>query len=119
MTWLPSGPQTEFLHPVCLWPLSASLQVIRPETCLPCGKRIRFGKMALKCRNCRAAIHPECKLKFTDGCSATAPAGSLAQQVPPECFKAHSDVIKPHADKGHGGGGEAPQYCNSSFSIRF
>ncbi|MEQ2186091.1 hypothetical protein GOODEAATRI_025036, partial [Goodea atripinnis] len=27
--------------------------VIRPETCVPCGKRIRFGKMAVKCRNCR------------------------------------------------------------------
>ncbi|XP_038592285.1 rac GTPase-activating protein 1-like isoform X2 [Micropterus salmoides] len=63
-----------------------SKTVIRPETCLPCGKRIRFGKMALKCRNCRAAIHPECKLKFTDGCSATAPAGSLAQQNSLEAF---------------------------------
>ncbi|XP_008546525.1 rac GTPase-activating protein 1 [Microplitis demolitor] len=35
--------------------------VIKPETCSPCGKRIRFGKMALKCRDCRAVAHSECK----------------------------------------------------------
>lgn len=35
--------------------------VIKPETCSPCGKRIRFGKLALKCRDCRAVAHNECK----------------------------------------------------------
>ncbi|XP_019115359.1 rac GTPase-activating protein 1 isoform X3 [Larimichthys crocea] len=57
-----------------------SKTVIRPETCSPCGKRIRFGKMAVKCRNCRAVAHPECKQKFTDGCSTAATAGGSAQQ---------------------------------------
>ncbi|KAM8728939.1 rac GTPase-activating protein 1 isoform 2-T2 [Acanthopagrus schlegelii] len=56
-----------------------SKTVIRPETCSPCGKRIRFGKMAVKCRNCRVVAHPECKQKFTGGCS-TIPTGSSAQQ---------------------------------------
>ncbi|XP_023276283.1 rac GTPase-activating protein 1-like [Seriola lalandi dorsalis] len=54
-----------------------SKTVIRPEMCLPCGKRIRFGKMAVKCRNCRVVAHPECKQKFTDGCSAST-TGSAA-----------------------------------------
>uniref|UniRef100_A0A3B4UR88 Si:ch1073-416j23.1 n=1 Tax=Seriola dumerili TaxID=41447 RepID=A0A3B4UR88_SERDU len=54
-----------------------SKTVIRPEMCLPCGKRIRFGKMAVKCRNCRVVAHPECKQKFTDGCSAST-TGSTA-----------------------------------------
>ncbi|XP_040885333.1 rac GTPase-activating protein 1 [Toxotes jaculatrix] len=58
--------------------LFLSKTVIRPETCSPCGKRIRFGKMAVKCRNCRVVAHPECKLRFPDGCSA-ASAGSSAQ----------------------------------------
>ncbi|XP_043269603.1 rac GTPase-activating protein 1-like [Venturia canescens] len=35
--------------------------VIKPEICSPCGKRIRFGKVALKCRDCRATAHSECK----------------------------------------------------------
>ncbi|XP_012282678.1 rac GTPase-activating protein 1 [Orussus abietinus] len=35
--------------------------VIKPEICTPCGKRIRFGKAALKCRDCRATTHAECK----------------------------------------------------------
>uniref|UniRef100_A0A3P8USQ1 Si:ch1073-416j23.1 n=1 Tax=Cynoglossus semilaevis TaxID=244447 RepID=A0A3P8USQ1_CYNSE len=57
--------------------------VIRPEMCQSCGKRIRFGKMAVKCRNCRTVAHPECKLKFTSGCSVATPTGSTAQdQVP-------------------------------------
>uniref|UniRef100_A0A8D3ANI4 Rac GTPase-activating protein 1-like n=1 Tax=Scophthalmus maximus TaxID=52904 RepID=A0A8D3ANI4_SCOMX len=62
-----------------------SKTVIRPETCSPCGKRIRFGKMAVKCRNCRVVAHPECKLKFMNGCSATT-AGSSAQMDALEGF---------------------------------
>ncbi|XP_070783274.1 rac GTPase-activating protein 1 [Enoplosus armatus] len=69
-----------------------SKTVIRPETCSPCGKRIRFGKMAVKCRNCRTAAHPECKQKFIDGCSAAATAGSSALQNSLEGF---APVIHP------------------------
>lgn len=65
------------------------LQVIRPETCSPCGKRIRFGKMAVKCRNCRVVAHPECKQKFTGGC-LTVTTGSSAQQVPRELYEART-----------------------------
>ncbi|XP_051153061.1 rac GTPase-activating protein 1-like [Leptopilina boulardi] len=35
--------------------------VIKPEICTHCGKRIRFGKVALKCKDCRATTHVECK----------------------------------------------------------
>ncbi|XP_034178181.1 rac GTPase activating protein tumbleweed [Osmia lignaria lignaria] len=35
--------------------------VIKPEICTPCDKRIRFGKVALKCKDCRATAHTECK----------------------------------------------------------
>ncbi|XP_047194308.1 rac GTPase-activating protein 1 isoform X2 [Hippoglossus stenolepis] len=62
-----------------------SKTVIRPETCSPCGKRIRFGKMAVKCRNCRLVAHPECKQKFINGCSATA-AGASAPMDSLESF---------------------------------
>ncbi|KAI5627511.1 rac GTPase-activating protein 1 [Silurus asotus] len=43
--------------------------VIRPETCTPCKKRIRFGKVAVKCRDCRVIAHPECKHMCVDKCS--------------------------------------------------
>ena len=36
-------------------------QVIKPESCVPCGKRIKFGKPSLKCRDCRVVSHPECR----------------------------------------------------------
>lgn len=35
--------------------------IIYPENCTPCGKRMKFGKVAMKCRDCRASCHPECK----------------------------------------------------------
>ncbi|EPY86224.1 rac GTPase-activating protein 1 [Camelus ferus] len=35
--------------------------VIKPESCVPCGKRIKFGKLSLKCRDCRVVSHPECR----------------------------------------------------------
>ncbi|XP_014468719.1 PREDICTED: rac GTPase-activating protein 1-like isoform X2 [Dinoponera quadriceps] len=38
-----------------------SKMVIKPETCTPCGKRIRFGKIMLKCRDCPVMCHMECK----------------------------------------------------------
>lgn len=37
------------------------LKVIKPESCVPCGKRIKFGKISLKCRDCRVVSHPECR----------------------------------------------------------
>ncbi|KAL6484226.1 hypothetical protein MHYP_G00062710 [Metynnis hypsauchen] len=46
--------------------------VIRPETCVPCGKRIRFGKVAVKCRDCRVVAHPECKHMYLERCSPNA-----------------------------------------------
>uniref|UniRef100_A0A8C7R8R7 Rac GTPase activating protein 1 n=1 Tax=Oncorhynchus mykiss TaxID=8022 RepID=A0A8C7R8R7_ONCMY len=36
-------------------------QVFKPESCVPCGMRIKFGKISLKCRDCRLVTHPECR----------------------------------------------------------
>uniref|UniRef100_H2ML86 Rac GTPase-activating protein 1 n=1 Tax=Oryzias latipes TaxID=8090 RepID=H2ML86_ORYLA len=38
-----------------------SKTVIKPESCVPCGKRIKFGKISLKCRDCRVVSHLECR----------------------------------------------------------
>ncbi|GAA6107049.1 rac GTPase-activating protein 1 [Tachysurus ichikawai] len=38
-----------------------SKTVIKPESCFPCGKRIKFGKISLKCKDCRVVTHPECR----------------------------------------------------------
>lgn len=45
--------------------------VIKPETCTPCGKRIKFGKAALKCKDCRAACHQDCRDQVPLPCIAT------------------------------------------------
>ncbi|KAM4609409.1 rac GTPase-activating protein 1 [Polymixia lowei] len=63
-----------------------SKTVIRPETCVPCGKRIRFGKMAAKCRDCRVVAHPECKQKCLEGCSPPANPGAHRQGDSLESF---------------------------------
>ncbi|XP_013780451.2 rac GTPase-activating protein 1-like [Limulus polyphemus] len=63
--------------------------VIRPETCLPCGKRIRFYKQAMKCQDCRATCHPECKDQVPLPCVPTThtptnkgPMGTIADYTP-------------------------------------
>jgi len=48
------------------------------DTCTVCGKRIKFGKVVYKCRECRAVCHPECREKVPLPC---VPTGS-AQRTP-------------------------------------
>ncbi|CAH1130082.1 unnamed protein product [Ceutorhynchus assimilis] len=35
--------------------------VVLPDSCVCCEKRIRFGKSSLKCKECRSICHYECK----------------------------------------------------------
>ncbi|EFA01222.2 rac GTPase-activating protein 1 [Tribolium castaneum] len=35
--------------------------LVMPETCTSCDKRIRFGRSAFKCKECKALCHLECK----------------------------------------------------------
>merc|ERR1719203_1208118 len=46
--------------------------VIKPESCGPCGKRIKFGKACLKCRDCKATTHIECKDEVPLPCADSA-----------------------------------------------
>ncbi|XP_050458948.1 rac GTPase-activating protein 1-like isoform X1 [Cataglyphis hispanica] len=39
----------------------AAKTIMKSEMCTSCGKRIRFGKVVQKCRDCRATAHTECK----------------------------------------------------------
>ncbi|KAM4702187.1 rac GTPase-activating protein 1 [Discoglossus pictus] len=48
-----------------------SKTVIKPESCVPCGKRIKFGKLSLKCRDCRVVAHPECRERCPLPCIPT------------------------------------------------
>ncbi|NXN27251.1 RGAP1 protein, partial [Nycticryphes semicollaris] len=45
------------------------LQVIRPEPCGVCGSRIRFGKAAIKCRQCQLLLHPKCREQCPSTCT--------------------------------------------------
>ncbi|XP_053313726.1 rac GTPase-activating protein 1 [Spea bombifrons] len=66
-----------------------SKTVIKPESCVPCGKRIKFGKISLKCRDCRVVSHPECRdrcplpcIPSSGGTPMRIGEGSLADFVP-------------------------------------
>eukprot|EP00092_Neocalanus_flemingeri_P040430 GFUD01044031.1.p1 GENE.GFUD01044031.1~~GFUD01044031.1.p1 ORF type:complete len:697 (-),score=180.39 GFUD01044031.1:226-2316(-) len=50
----------------------------KTEVCGPCQKRIKFGKICYKCRECRAISHPECREQVLLPC---VPTGS-AQKTP-------------------------------------
>ncbi|KAM6259391.1 rac GTPase-activating protein 1-like [Spheniscus humboldti] len=45
-----------------------SKTVIRPEPCGICGSRIRFGKAAVKCRQCQLLLHPKCREQCPSPC---------------------------------------------------
>ncbi|NWU41515.1 RGAP1 protein, partial [Hylia prasina] len=48
-----------------------SKTVIKPESCVPCGKRVKFGKISLRCRDCRVVAHPECRERCPLPCIPT------------------------------------------------
>jgi Rac GTPase-activating protein 1 len=50
----------------------------KTESCGPCGKRIKFGKVCFKCSECRAVCHPDCRERVPLPC---VPTGS-AQKTP-------------------------------------
>ncbi|XP_029460867.1 rac GTPase-activating protein 1-like isoform X2 [Rhinatrema bivittatum] len=62
-----------------------SKTVIRVETCAVCGKRSRFGKVSLKCKECRLVVHPECRAHLSGACVPRTPGpvtGLLADFAP-------------------------------------
>ncbi|KAK2862376.1 hypothetical protein Q5P01_001909 [Channa striata] len=46
--------------------------VIKSESCAPCGRRTKFGKMYLRCQDCRIVTHPECRERCPLPCNPTA-----------------------------------------------
>ncbi|KAM4697915.1 uncharacterized protein WCC33_013536 [Rhinophrynus dorsalis] len=48
-----------------------SKTMIRAELCSVCGQKTSFGKMSLKCRDCRILIHPECRDLCPKVCSSS------------------------------------------------
>ncbi|KAK4817424.1 hypothetical protein QYF61_013491, partial [Mycteria americana] len=63
--------------------------VIRPEPCGVCGSRVRFGKAAVKCRQCQLLLHPKCREQCPGPCAprphhhAWPREGVLADFAPP------------------------------------
>ncbi|KAM6332857.1 rac GTPase-activating protein 1-like [Podargus strigoides] len=81
----PSLPQ----GPPLLQHQFTSKTVIRPEPCGICGSRIRFGKAAVKCRQCQLLLHPKCREQCPSPCTprprhhAWPREGVLADFAPP------------------------------------
>uniref|UniRef100_A0A671THA3 Rac GTPase-activating protein 1 n=1 Tax=Sparus aurata TaxID=8175 RepID=A0A671THA3_SPAAU len=46
--------------------------VIKSEFCASCGRKTRFGKMYLRCQDCRVVSHPECRDRCPMPCNPTA-----------------------------------------------
>ena len=55
--------------------------VFKPETCEPCGKRIKFNKTKFCCRDCKATCHPECKDKVPVPCVPASTPGRKNKMV--------------------------------------
>ncbi|KAM4589057.1 rac GTPase-activating protein 1-like [Odontesthes bonariensis] len=48
-----------------------SKTVIKSEFCGPCGRRTKFGKLYLRCQDCRVVTHPECRDHCSLPCNPT------------------------------------------------
>uniref|UniRef100_A0A672YAQ4 Rac GTPase-activating protein 1 n=1 Tax=Sphaeramia orbicularis TaxID=375764 RepID=A0A672YAQ4_9TELE len=46
--------------------------VIKSEFCTPCGRRTKFGKMYLRCQDCRMVTHPDCRERCPLPCNPAA-----------------------------------------------
>ncbi|KAM9860118.1 rac GTPase-activating protein 1-like [Aulostomus maculatus] len=46
--------------------------VIKSEFCVPCGRRTKFGKIYLRCQDCRVVTHPECRDRCPLPCDPSA-----------------------------------------------
>lgn len=46
--------------------------VIKSECCAPCGRRTKFGKVYLRCQECRMVTHPECRERCPLPCAPQA-----------------------------------------------
>ncbi|KAK3731508.1 hypothetical protein QZH41_008539 [Actinostola sp. cb2023] len=75
--------------------LFCSKTVIRPESCQPCGKRIKFGKLALKCKDCRAVCHPDCKDTVPLPCIPSNLTPGSAQKRPEETIDFYAPSTSP------------------------
>ncbi|XP_055383829.1 rac GTPase-activating protein 1 [Condylostylus longicornis] len=54
----------------------ASKTFIKPDNCSHCNKKIRFGSLALKCKNCRTSAHVDCKDLLTAPCVPSSAGGT-------------------------------------------
>lgn len=46
--------------------------MIKSEFCVACGRRTKFGKMCLRCQDCRVVTHPECRDRCPMPCNPIA-----------------------------------------------
>ncbi|KAM4740267.1 rac GTPase-activating protein 1-like [Anableps anableps] len=46
--------------------------VIKSEFCAPCGRRTKFGKLCLRCQDCRIVTHLECRDNCPQPCNPAA-----------------------------------------------
>ncbi|KRZ33172.1 DNA primase small subunit [Trichinella pseudospiralis] len=67
----------------------ATKTVLKPENCDVCSKRIVFGKLILRCNDCKTQCHQECRMGAVVPCIARTPMarrahGKLSDYVPPQ-----------------------------------
>ncbi|KAK3717524.1 hypothetical protein QZH41_013796, partial [Actinostola sp. cb2023] len=60
-----------------------------------CGKRIKFGKLALKCKDCRAVCHPDCKDTVPLPCIPSNLTPGSAQKRPEETIDFYAPSTSP------------------------
>ncbi|KAJ7999659.1 hypothetical protein DPEC_G00196700 [Dallia pectoralis] len=60
--------------------------VIKSEACVPCGRKTKFGKLYLRCQNCRLVAHPECRDRCPLPCHPVSNVSTPVRNKEPSCL---------------------------------
>uniref|UniRef100_A0A3P8ZX25 Rac GTPase-activating protein 1 n=1 Tax=Esox lucius TaxID=8010 RepID=A0A3P8ZX25_ESOLU len=69
--------------------------VIKSESCVPCGRKTKFGKLYLRCQNCRLVAHPECRDRCPLPCNPLLTGSSPARGKEPSSLVDFAPITAP------------------------
>jgi len=102
VTGAPPGPATPSQENMDLMDTAVSAQhhmvqktVLIHEICTVCGKRLKFGRICLKCRGCKTTTHTECAERVHPVCEgATVSYTPSGERGSPEMYRTPTSAVK-------------------------
>uniref|UniRef100_A0A674DY55 Rac GTPase-activating protein 1 n=1 Tax=Salmo trutta TaxID=8032 RepID=A0A674DY55_SALTR len=69
--------------------------VIKSEICVPCGRKTKFGKLCLRCQDCRIVAHPECRDRCPLPCNPASTGSTTVRTREPSTLADYAPSSSP------------------------